>query len=62
MVAAAIRTIFAQPVHSNLDVIAGMLGRQIPQVEAMLPDAQADLLASGRPPVGASAAFGAPYR
>jgi putative transposase len=32
MVAAAIRTIFAQPdaehVHSQLDVIAGMLGRQ----------------------------------
>src|SRR3954447_21364198 len=37
MVAAAIRTIFAQPdaehVHSQLDVIAGMLGRQFPQVK-----------------------------
>jgi transposase-like protein len=49
MVAAAIRTVFAQPdaehVHSQLDVIAGMLGRQFPQVEAMLRDAEADLLA-----------------
>jgi putative transposase len=49
MVAAAIRTIFAQPdaehVHSQLDVIAGMLGRQFPKVEAMLRDAEADLLA-----------------
>ena len=49
MVAAAIRTIFAQPdaehVHSQLDVIAGMLGRQFPQVEAMLREAEDDLLA-----------------
>src|SRR3954464_3845354 len=49
MVAAAIRTIFAQPdaehVHSQLDVIASMLGRQFPKVEAMLRDAEADLLA-----------------
>jgi transposase-like protein len=49
MVAAAIRTIFAQPdaehVHSQLDVIAGMLGRQFPQVEEMLRDAEEDLLA-----------------
>jgi transposase-like protein len=49
MVAAAIRTIFAQPdaehVHSQLDVIAGMLGRQFPQVEAMLREAAEDLLA-----------------
>jgi putative transposase len=49
MVAAAIRTIFAQPdaehVHSQLDVIAGMLGRQFPQVEAMLREAADDLLA-----------------
>jgi transposase-like protein len=49
MVAAAIRTVFAQPdaehVHSQLDVIAGMLGRQFPKVEAMLRDAEADLLA-----------------
>ena len=49
IVAAAIRTVFAQPdaehVHSQLDVIAGMLGRQFPQVEAMLREAEADLLA-----------------
>src|SRR3712207_1432078 len=49
MVAAAIRTIFAQPdaehVRSQLDVIAGMLGRQFPQVEAMLREAEDDLLA-----------------
>lgn len=48
MVAAAIRTIFAQPdaehVHSQLDMIATMLGRQFPSVETM-PDAQEDLLA-----------------
>ena len=39
---AAIRTIFAQPdathVHEQLDVIAGMLGRQFPKLEAMLRD------------------------
>ena len=49
MVAAAIRTIFAQPdaehVHSQLDVIAGMLGRQFPAVEAMLREAEEELLA-----------------
>src|SRR3954462_5502565 len=49
MVAAAIRTIFAHPdaehVRSQLDVIAGMLGRQFPKVEAMLRDAADDLLA-----------------
>ncbi len=49
MVAAAIRTIFAQPdaehVRSQLDVIAGMLGRQWPHVEAMLRGAADDLLA-----------------
>ncbi len=42
-VAAAIRTVFAQPdaehVHSQLDVIAGMLGRQFPAVEAVLREA-----------------------
>jgi putative transposase len=45
MFAAAIRTVFAQPdaehVRSQLDVIAGMLGRQFPKVEAMLRDAGA---------------------
>src|SRR3954462_12280542 len=49
MVAAAIRTIFAQPqadmVRDQLGVIAGMLGRQFPKVEAMLRDAATDLLA-----------------
>src|SRR3954464_7248016 len=49
MVAGAIRTVFAQPdaehVHSQLDVIAGMLGRQLPKVEVMLRDAACDLLA-----------------
>ena len=43
MVAAAIRTVFAQPdaehVRSQLDVIAGMLGRQFPAVATMLRDA-----------------------
>jgi putative transposase len=49
MVAAAIRTIFAQPkaemVREQLDTIAGMLGRQFPKVEAMLRDAAPDVLA-----------------
>jgi putative transposase len=49
MVAAAIRTIFAQPdathVHEQLDAIAGLLGRQFPKLEAMLRDAAPDLLA-----------------
>jgi putative transposase len=49
MVAAAIRTIFAQPdaaaVAEQLDSIAEKLGRQFPAVEAMLRDAQADITA-----------------
>ncbi len=49
MIAAAIRTIFAQPkadmVHDQLDVIADMLGRQSVKVETMLRDAATDLLA-----------------
>jgi putative transposase len=49
MVAAAIRTIFAQPdaahVHEQLGVIAGMLGRQSAKVETMLREAAEDLLA-----------------
>ena len=49
MVAAAIRTIFAQPdaehVRDQLDVIATMLGRQFPKVEPMLRDAADDLTA-----------------
>ncbi|MCW2608754.1 MAG: transposase mutator type [Frankiales bacterium] len=49
MVAAAIRTVFAQPdaehVRSQLDVIAAMLGRQFPAVETMLREAKDELLA-----------------
>ena len=40
-------------VRAQLDVIAGMLGRQFPQVEAMLRDAADDLLAFTGFPVGA---------
>ena len=55
MVAAAIRTIFAQPdashVREQLGVIAGMLGRQSAKIETMLRDAAEDLLAfTGFPP------------
>jgi len=49
MAAAAIRTIFAQPdaehVVEQFEVIAQMLGRQLPKVEQMLHDAHDDLLA-----------------
>ena len=49
MVAAAIRTIFAQPdaehVRDQLDVIATMLGRQFPKVEMMLHEAANDITA-----------------
>jgi putative transposase len=49
LVAAAIRTSFAQPdathVHDQLEVIAGMLGRQFPKLETMLRDAAEYLLA-----------------
>jgi transposase-like protein len=49
MVAATIRTIFAQPapaqVGEQLDLIAGMLGRQFPKVEQMLRDAADDITA-----------------
>ena len=49
MVAAAVRTIFAQPdaasVADQLDSIASKLGRQFPGVEAMLREAAADLCA-----------------
>jgi len=49
MVAAAIRTIFAQPdsahVLEQFEVITGMLGRQLPKVEAMMREAKEDLLA-----------------
>ena len=46
MVAATIRTIFAQfgpaQVREQLGVIAGMLGPPVPRVEAMLHDAAHD--------------------
>jgi transposase-like protein len=49
MVAAAIRTIFAQPdaaaVADQLGSIAGKLGRQFPAVEAMLREAATDICA-----------------
>jgi putative transposase len=49
MVAAAIRTIFAQPdaehVGEQFEVIATMLGKQLPKVEQMLREAHHDLLA-----------------
>ncbi len=49
MVAAAIRTIFAQPdagaVAEQLDSIAEKLGRQFPAVEQMLREAEADICA-----------------
>src|ERR687886_710112 len=49
MVAAAIRTVFAQPdaaaVADQLDSIASKLGRQFPGVEAMLREAAADVCA-----------------
>ena len=55
MVAATIRTIFAQPapaaVREQLDVIAGMLGRQFPKVEAMLHEAADDITAFAAFPV-----------
>ncbi len=55
-VAAAVRTIFAQSdaehVHAQLDVIAGMLGRWFPAVEAMLRAAEDELLAFTAFPVG----------
>ncbi len=49
MVAAAIRTVFAQPdaehVVDQFETIAMMLGRQIPKVEQMMREARDDLLA-----------------
>jgi putative transposase len=55
MVAAAIRTIFAQPdaqhVRDQLEVIAVMLGRQFPGVEVMLRDTAEELLAFADFPV-----------
>ncbi|MFJ6121588.1 IS256 family transposase [Streptomyces sp. NPDC092129] len=49
MVAATIRTVFAQPdaaaVRAQLDTVADMLGRQFPKVRAMLLEAKEDLTA-----------------
>jgi putative transposase len=49
MVAAAVRTVFAQPdashVHEQFETIAAMLGRQLPKVEQMMRGAKDDLLA-----------------
>ncbi|GGM26187.1 hypothetical protein GCM10010129_83290 [Streptomyces fumigatiscleroticus] len=49
MVAATIRTIFAQPtaelVRSQLATVADMLGRQLSKVKAMLLEAKTDLTA-----------------
>jgi putative transposase len=55
MVAAAIRTIFAQPdaeaVHEQLASIADKLGRQFPAVQQMLTEAAPDICAlRGLPP------------
>ena len=56
MIAATIRTIFAQPspgqVREQLGIIAGMLGRQFPKVEAMLLDAADDITAFAAFPPG----------
>src|SRR3954452_24712579 len=49
MVAAAVRTVFAQPdadhVREQFETIAMMLGRQLPKVEQMMRTAREDLLA-----------------
>jgi putative transposase len=55
MVAAAVRTVFAQPdaehVREQLEVIATMLGRQFPKVETMLREAGEDVTAFADFPV-----------
>lgn len=55
MVAAAIRTVFAQPspvhVRDQPDTMAAMLGRQFPKVEAMLREAADDITAFASFPV-----------
>lgn len=55
MVAAAIRTFFAQPdaehVREQLDTIAQMLGRQLPKVQSMLREAGDDITAFANFPV-----------
>jgi putative transposase len=55
MVAAAVRTVFAQPdaghVRDQLEVIAAMLGRQFPKVETLLREAADELTAFADFPV-----------
>ncbi|GGY05701.1 hypothetical protein GCM10010358_68960 [Streptomyces minutiscleroticus] len=55
MVAATIRTVFAQPdaatVRSQLTTVAGMLGRRFPQVESMLRETAEDVTAFADFPV-----------
>ncbi len=66
MVAAAIRTIFAQSdaghVRDQLEVVAAMLGRQFPPVETLLRDAADELLAFADFPVLHWKKSGAPTR
>lgn len=56
MVAATIRTIFAQPdaatVRAQLQTVAGMLGRQFPQVATMLTEAAEEVTAFADFPIG----------
>jgi transposase-like protein len=55
MVAAAIRTIFAQPdhshIHQQLDVVADTLSFAFPDVAALLGEAKEDLLAFSSFPI-----------
>jgi putative transposase len=66
MVAAAIRTIFAQPdaphVREQLGVTASMLGRQSTKLETMVRGAAEDLLAFTDFPAGIGRRFGARTR
>jgi putative transposase len=66
MVAAAVRTIFAQPdavsVRRQLQVIASMLGRQFPKVETMLRDAADDITAFADFPPRTGRRSGQPIR
>ncbi len=56
MVAAAVRTVFAQPdaehVGEQFDTIAAMLGRAHPKVQALMIEAREDLLAFSSFPIG----------
>ena len=64
MVAAAIRTIFAQPdtkhVIEQFETIAAMLGWQLPKVEQMMREAREDLLAFAAFPQQPGAKSGPP--